>query len=104
MRRGATGAGGINRSGLRDQSPAQMRGSRNEADRNGRDNLHPPTANRHLVGGLPPLTRVLCSVIIPSSGCAVNGARGRFAEGHAPAVRAEATCSCKDEVTLGDFA
>jgi hypothetical protein len=30
MRRGATGAGGINRSGLRDQSPAQMRGSRNE--------------------------------------------------------------------------
>ena len=30
MRRGTTGAGGINRSGLRDQSPAQMRGSRHE--------------------------------------------------------------------------
>jgi hypothetical protein len=53
MRRGATGAGGINRSGLRDQSPAQMRGSRHEAGRNGPDNLHPSTTNRHLVGGLP---------------------------------------------------
>jgi hypothetical protein len=70
MRRGATGAGGINRSGLRDQSPAQMRGSHNEPA------VTDPTIytlRRRTDIALVAcwlLTRRPNSVIIASSGCA----------------------------------
>ena len=78
MRRGATGAGGINRSGLRDQSPAQMRGSHNEPAVTDATiyTLRQQTDIALVACRL--LTRGPNSVIIASSGCAVNGATGRL--------------------------